>query len=61
VPEGAGYAVDARTSFGKIRSELPLTTSGSITTESLQGKIGDGKCPLTLSDSNGNIEIQRGK
>ncbi len=61
LPEGGGYTVDARTSFGKIRSDLPLTTSGSISTEALQGKIGDGKCPLTLSDSNGNIEIQRAK
>jgi len=61
LPDGGGYAVDARTSFGKIRSELPLTTSGTFTTEALQGKIGDGKCPLTLSNSNGNIDIQKAK
>jgi len=59
LPESGSYAVDARTSFGRIRSELPLTVSGSPSTEVLQGKIGDGKCPLTLSDSNGNIEIQK--
>lgn len=59
LPEGAGYTVGARTSFGKIRSELPLTISGSPSTEILEGRIGDGKCPLTITDSNGNIEIQR--
>lgn len=61
LPEGAGYTVEARTSFGKIRSELPLTIAGSPSTEVLEGRIGDGKCSLTVSDSNGNIELQRAK
>lgn len=59
--ETAGYDVTARTSFGKVSSQLPLTVTGSVSTESLSGKIGDGKCPLTLENSNGNIEILRGK
>lgn len=61
LPDGVGYTVDARTSFGKIRSELPLTVSGSPSTENLEGRIGDGKCPLTIADSNGNIELQKAK
>jgi DUF4097 and DUF4098 domain-containing protein YvlB len=61
LPEEEATRSTPRTSFGKIRSELALTTSGTFTTEALQGKIGDGKCPLTLSDSNGNIEIQKAK
>ncbi|HWZ85624.1 MAG TPA: hypothetical protein VN032_05440 [Thermoanaerobaculia bacterium] len=61
VSEGTGYDVSARTSFGKVSSQVPLTISGSISTDALSGKIGDGKCPLSLEDSNGNIEILRGK
>jgi DUF4097 and DUF4098 domain-containing protein YvlB len=59
VPEDTGWTVEARTSFGRIRSDLPITVSGSLSVESMQGKIGDGACPLTLVDSNGTIEIQK--
>jgi hypothetical protein len=48
-------------SFGKVSSHVPLTISGSVSTDARSGKIGDGKCPLMLDDSNGNIEILRGK
>src|SRR5262249_22203848 len=57
VPEGAGYSVTARTSFGHITSELPVTATGSIGTDSLNGTIGSGGCRLELIDSNGSIEI----
>ena len=55
LPESAGYTVDARTSFGKIKSELPLTIAGSPSSELLNGRIGNGQCPLTLANSNGGI------
>src|SRR5262249_13032272 len=59
VPEGAGYDLVARTSFGSIHSELPITASGTIGADSLSGRIGAGGCALSLTDSNGNIEILR--
>jgi hypothetical protein len=59
--EGAGYTVAARTSFGKINTELPVGVSGSLGGESLSGKIGDGRCELTLTNSNGNIDLLKGK
>jgi DUF4097 and DUF4098 domain-containing protein YvlB len=59
LPEGSGYAVTARTSFGKISSEIPVTASGQLSEGSLTGKIGDGNCELTLTNNNGNIEITR--
>jgi DUF4097 and DUF4098 domain-containing protein YvlB len=61
LPEGVGYEVTAHTSFGKVASQIPLTVAGSLSADSLSGKIGDGRCPLTLENSNGNIEILRGK
>jgi DUF4097 and DUF4098 domain-containing protein YvlB len=61
LPDEAGWTVDARTSFGRIRAEVPVTVSGSLSTESVQGKIGDGGCPLTLTTSNGSIDILKGE
>ncbi len=58
LPENTGYDVNAHTTFGKVSSRLPLTVTGSTSSDSLSGKVGDGKCPLTLDNSNGNIEIR---
>ena len=55
--ENASYDLTARTSFGHITSELPVTASGNIGGDSLNGKIGGGGCTLSLTNSNGNIEI----
>ena len=57
LPEGAGYTLTARTSFGRINSELPITTVGQVGGDSLNGKIGNGACTLSLTNTNGNIEI----
>ena len=58
---GRGYDVNARTSFGQGLKPLPLTVSGSPSADSLYGQLGDGKCPLTLENSNGSIEILKGQ
>jgi DUF4097 and DUF4098 domain-containing protein YvlB len=58
--EGGGYTVAARTSFGKVTTEIPVGASGSMGGESLSGKIGDGRCELTLTNSNGNIDLLKG-
>jgi hypothetical protein len=59
IPEGLGYNVTARTSFGRISTDLPLTSTGSIGGDSLTGTIGSGGCQLQLIDSNGSIEIAK--
>lgn len=53
----ASYRVTARTSFGKIRTDFPLTISGSMSNDGLTGTIGAGRCEMRLIDSNGTIEI----
>ena len=59
VPDDASYSVTAKTSFGRINSELPLTVLGSLRQDSIEGKIGSGACPMRLSNQNGGIEILR--
>jgi hypothetical protein len=59
IPDGLGYNLTARTSFGRISSELPVTAAGSIGGDSLNGTIGTGGCQLQLTDSNGSIEIAK--
>ncbi len=51
------YRVSARTSFGKISTDLPINTSGSISNDDLNGVIGAGRCELRLVNNNGSIEI----
>jgi hypothetical protein len=60
IPEGVGYNLSARTSFGRITTDLPVTSTGTIGGDSLNGTIGSGGCQIQLTDSNGNIEINKG-
>lgn len=53
----ASYRLSARTSFGKIHSDFPVATSGSLSGDELNGTIGGGRCEMRLSDSNGTIDI----
>ncbi|HXM16148.1 MAG TPA: hypothetical protein VN933_12975 [Candidatus Eremiobacteraceae bacterium] len=56
IPE-AGFNLTSHTSFGRINSEVPVTATGNIGGDSLNGTIGSGGCRLQLSNSNGSIEI----
>jgi hypothetical protein len=58
VPESSSYSVNARTSFGSIKSALPVTTNG-VTENTLVGTIGRGGCQLDLTNANGNISIEK--
>lgn len=57
LPTDASYQVSARTSFGRVHTDFPLTLSGSISDNDINGTIGNGRCRLTLTDTNGTIEI----
>jgi DUF4097 and DUF4098 domain-containing protein YvlB len=59
IPEGLGYNVTARTSFGRITTDLPIAATGAVGGDSLTGTIGSGGCQLQLTDSNGSIEITK--
>ncbi len=53
----ASYRLFARTSLGKIRSDFPVTATGSFSDDEVNGTIGGGRCEMRLSDNNGTIEI----
>ena len=58
--ETGGYDLTAHTSFGKVTSELPITSSGVFGGESWNGRINSGGCQLQLTNNNGGIEIRKG-
>jgi hypothetical protein len=64
LPPNPSYHVMANTSFGKIRSDIPLQVSGELTggggsSTVISGNIGGGQCPLKISDNNGDVQILR--
>lgn len=65
LPENSSYDVNARTSFGRIRSDFQLTLSsgtelggGGVQSVAITSKLGAGGCELRLINQNGNIEIR---
>ena len=52
-----GFDLTSSTSFGSIRSDVPVTSTGTIGKDSLRGTVGGGGCPVTLTNANGSIEI----
>ncbi len=57
LPQGLGLDVSAHTSFGRIDSQVPITTTGVASKDSLVGTIGGGGCAVTVSNSNGDITL----
>jgi hypothetical protein len=55
--DSAKYDLSAHTSLGRVTSEMPVTTTGIISGDSLNAKINGGGCQLQLMNSNGSIEI----
>jgi hypothetical protein len=54
-----GYAVAARTTFGRIQADVPITASGALGGNAVSGTIGRGGCALQLTNSSGDIRIFR--
>jgi DUF4097 and DUF4098 domain-containing protein YvlB len=56
-PAGVGYNATARTSFGRIHSDLEMAVTGEVSSQDVNAKIRGGGCELRLIDQNGDIEI----
>ncbi|MBN2063156.1 MAG: DUF4097 family beta strand repeat protein [Sedimentisphaerales bacterium] len=46
------------TSYGEVKSELPITVTGSISQDKLSGTIGSGSGDITVENSFGDIVIK---
>jgi DUF4097 and DUF4098 domain-containing protein YvlB len=58
IPNSGRYNIDARTTFGSVNTDVPITISRK-TENTLTGTIGGGGCPMNLTTSNGSISITR--
>jgi len=56
-PSFAGQ-VDSQTSFGSIKTELPLTVKGDFSKDHISGAVGEGNGKLSLNTSFGSIKIK---
>jgi hypothetical protein len=62
LPVDAQFSLDAKTSFGAIRTGFTLATTGSSSKTHLTGTVGaNPKTTLKLTTSNGNIVVNPGK
>ena len=57
-PPGFTGWVDLATSFGSIKTDLPITVKGKISKDRIKGTVGDGKGKLNLKTSFGSIRIR---
>ena len=62
IGSNASYNLTARTSFGTINTDVPITVTTRSTNENsstVSGTIGNGGCKMELVTSNGGITITR--
>jgi DUF4097 and DUF4098 domain-containing protein YvlB len=59
-PADLAADVDASTGHGTVRTDFPVTVSGRLTPQRLQGRVGGGGRSVRLSSGNGNVELRRG-
>jgi hypothetical protein len=58
--EKTGYAISARTRFGTVKTETPLSVVGTIGRGTVTGTIGDAACKVTVVSANGDITLAKG-
>ncbi len=54
------FDIDAKTSGGQVRTDLPLSVQGTVSKTKVQGKLNGGGPRLVLRTSGGNIRIKEG-
>jgi DUF4097 and DUF4098 domain-containing protein YvlB len=57
-PPGFAGQVDLETSFGSIKTDLPITVKGIISKNKIKGSVGEGNGKLHLETSFGSIKIR---
>ncbi len=59
LPSGQGFEMDVSTSSGRIRTDFPVTVTGTVDRRSLRGATQGGGPLLHVRTSSGGISIQR--
>lgn len=59
VPNDFAGEIDARTGNGRISTDFPITTQGSMGRGRLRGTIGEGGRQVRLTTGSGGIELRR--
>ncbi len=59
IPAGLGCNLDLRTASGSINLELPVRMT-SLSRREVRGRIGDGRVPIRLRNSSGDIMVAAG-
>ncbi|MHC4389130.1 MAG: DUF4097 family beta strand repeat-containing protein [Planctomycetota bacterium] len=57
-PPGFVGQIDLETSFGSIKTDLPITVKGVISKDKIRGVIGEGDGKIRLETSFGSIKIE---
>jgi hypothetical protein len=57
LPEGLGADLDAHTGDGGIALDKPVTVTGTISPNSVRGKLGAGGLPLSIRTGDGSIRL----
>jgi DUF4097 and DUF4098 domain-containing protein YvlB len=57
-PQGFAGQVELATSYGSIKTDLPITIIGDVSKRNITGTIGEGKGKLYLRTSSGSITIR---
>ena len=58
IADNLNLELDARSSGGGVRSDLPITVQGKQDDDSLRGRIGSGGPKLVLRSSGGGIRVK---
>ena len=59
LPTGLNADIRASTSNSSLSNEFEMTSTGTISKNRLEGKVGSGGGPIRVSTSNGSIRIQK--
>jgi hypothetical protein len=55
---GIGAEIDARSSGGSVRADIPVTVQGTLDDNEIRGRIGNGGPKITLRSSGGGIRVK---
>jgi hypothetical protein len=61
IPADSAFNVDLSTDFGEVKSDIPVTVTGSIDGQHQVGTINDGGDELKVKTQSGNITIKAAK